>query len=149
MPKHKCPFPDYIFETDDVQDSLAAVLIPVHSVGTHTVAAPSMSGNAAAKVEQVRHPTISTAGSSEDLSYFLTRWQGYVDATKITGKDKVVQLLECCDEQLRKDLTQNTGGTLTTKPIKDVMSAIRKFAVWEESTMVGWVQLHNMHQDRD
>ena len=29
------------------------------------------------------------------------------------------------------------------------MSAIRKLAVQEESTMVAWVQLHNMHQDRD
>ena len=68
---------------------------------------------------------------------------------KITGKDKVVQLLKCCDEQLRKDLTGNAGGSLTTKPIEDVMSAIRKLAVREESTMVAQVQLHNMHQDRD
>ena len=90
--------------------SLAAALISVHSAGTHTAAALSAGGNVAAKVEKVRHPTISTAGSSEDWSYFLTRWQDYVDATKITGKDKVVQLLECCDEQLRKDLTRNTGG---------------------------------------
>ena len=88
------PFPDCTFETDDVQHSLAAVLISVHSTGTHTAAAPSTSGNAAARVENVHCPTISTAGSSEDWSYFLIRWQDYVDATKI-----------CCDEQLRKDLT--------------------------------------------
>ena len=118
-------------------------------MGTHTAAAPSTSGNAAAKVEKVCHPTVPTAGSSEDWSYFLTQWQDYVDATKITGKDEVLQLLECCDKQLRKDLTQNTGGSLTTKPIEDVMSAIRKLAVLEESTMVAWVQLHNMLQDRD
>ena len=29
------------------------------------------------------------------------------------------------------------------------MSSIRKLAVREESTMVAWAQLHNMHQDRD
>ena len=52
MPKYKCPFPDFTFETDDVQDPLAAVLISVHSTGTHTAAAPSTSGNAAAKVEK-------------------------------------------------------------------------------------------------
>ena len=148
MPRYKCPFPDCTFETDDVQDSLAAVLISVHSAGTQTAAAPSTGGNVAAKVEKVCRPTISTAGSSEDWSYFLTRWQDYVDATKITGKDKVVQLLECCDEQLQKDLTWNTGS-LTTKPIEDVMSAIRKLAVWEENTIVARVQLHNMDQDRD
>ena len=98
MPKYKCPFPDCTFETDDAQYSLAAVLISVHSMRTHTVAAPSTNGNAAAKVEKVHHLTISTAGSCKDWSYFLTWWQNYVDAIKITGKDKVVQLLECCDE---------------------------------------------------
>ena len=29
------------------------------------------------------------------------------------------------------------------------MSAIRKLAVWEESTVVAQVQLHNIHQDRN
>ena len=72
MPQYKCPFPDCTFETDDVQDSLAAVLISVHSAGTHTAATPSRSGNAAAKVEKVNRPTISTVGSSENWSYFLT-----------------------------------------------------------------------------
>ncbi|KAK3754450.1 hypothetical protein QZH41_009233, partial [Actinostola sp. cb2023] len=104
MPKYQCPFPDCTYETEDVADSLAAVLISVHSSGTHTANATSTSGNGAAKIERVRRPTISTAGSSEDWSYFHTRWQDYIDATKITGKEKVVQLLECCDEQLRKDL---------------------------------------------
>ena len=39
-----------------------------------------------------------------EWSYFLTRWQDYAEATKVTGKDKVVQLLECCDEQVCKRL---------------------------------------------
>ena len=107
--------------------------------------APSTGGNAAAKIEKVRPPAISTAGLNEDWSYFLTQWQDYVDSTKITSKDKVVQLLECCDEQLLKALKQNTGGSLTDKPIDDVMSAIRELTVSEESTMIAQVQLHNMH----
>ena len=52
MPKYKWPFPDCTFETDDVQDYLAAVLISVHSMGTHTATASSASGNATAKVEK-------------------------------------------------------------------------------------------------
>ena len=58
-------------------------------------------------------------------------------------------LLECCDETLRKDLTRNAGGTLTNKPIDDVMAAIRKLAVREENTIVACAKLHNMRQDRD
>ena len=77
---------------------LAAVLISVHSMGTHTAAAPSTSGNAAAKVEKVHCP--QQAQASTGLTSSLDG-----KTTKIAGKDKVVQLLECCDEQLQKDLT--------------------------------------------
>jgi hypothetical protein len=149
MPKYKCPFPDCTYETADVEDTLAATLISVHATGTHTAIAPASANINAAKIERVRRPTISTAGSSEDWCYFQTRWQDYIDATKVTGKDKVIQLLECCDDQLRKGLTRNAGGSLTNKPIDDVMTAIRKLAVREENTMVARVQLHNMNQDRD
>ena len=133
-------------------DALAAVLLSVHSSGTHTAqghasAAPVVIPNT--KLEKVRRPTISAAGSSEDWSYFLTRWGDYVAATNVTGKDKVIQLLECCDEQLRKDLTRNAGGSLTNSTAEEVMEAIKKLAVREENTMVARVQLHNMRQDRD
>ncbi|KAK3737416.1 hypothetical protein QZH41_000674 [Actinostola sp. cb2023] len=149
MPKHQCPFPDCTYETADVTDELAAILISIHSTGSHTAPAAATTTNFPAKFERVRRPTVSTTGSSEDWSYFLTRWQDYAEATKLTGKDKVVQLLECCDEQLRKDLTRNAGGSLTKKSVDDVTEAIKKLAVREENTMVARVQLHNMHQDRD
>jgi hypothetical protein len=98
---------------------------------------------------------VSTAGSSEDWSYLLTRWQDYDKATKLTGKDKVLQQLECCDEQLRKDLTRNTGGSLTNKTVDEVTEAIKKLAVREENTMAARIHLqqqvlvvlHSAHQD--
>ena len=152
MPKYKCPYPDCDYETEEAEDQLAAVLLQIHSTGVHNnnQATNTRTGiNATAKIEKVRRPTISAAGSSEEWTYFQTRWQDYVEATKITGKDKVIQLLECCDETLRKDLTRNAGGTLTNKPIDDVMAAIRELAVREENTMVARIKLHNMRQDLD
>ena len=79
----------------------------------------------------------------------LSRWNDYTAATKITGKDEVLQLLECCDEQLRKDLTRNAGGSLANKPLQEVMQAIKTLAIRDENAMVGRVQLHNMRQDHD
>ena len=61
----------------------------------------------------------------------------------------MIQLLECCDEQLRKHLTRDVGGSLTDKSTTEVMEAIKKLAVREENTMVARVQLNNMRQDRD
>ena len=62
------------------------------------------------KVKKVKRPMISAAGSSEEWPYFESHWKEYVDITKITGQDKVVQLLECCDEQLQKEVTRSAGG---------------------------------------
>ena len=70
-------------------------------------------------------------------------------ATRLGGTDRIIQLLECCDDQLRKDLTRNAGGTLTAMTEDEVFAAMRKLAIREENTMVARVTLHNMRQDRD
>ncbi len=146
MPKHRCPYPDCMYETEDISDELAIVMITIHNKGTHAdTSAPPQT----CKVEKVKRPSICAGGSSEEWSYFTTRWQEYVEATKIQGKENVIQLLECCDENLRKDLTRNAGGSLVNKTAEEVMAAIKKLAVRAENVMVARVELHNMHQDRD
>ena len=147
MPVHDSPFTACTFATNDVTDALAAVLLSVHASGAHILlaatAAPTL-----AKVEKVRRPTVSAAGSNEDWSYFLSRWADYKAATKVTGKDCVIQLLECCDEELRKDLTRSAGGTLTDKTEIVVTEAIKTLAARKENTMLARVALI-MRQDRD
>ena len=98
----RCPLCDY--ETDDVSDTITAVLLSSHAI-SHQPGATTSS----AKVERVKRPVISSAGTSEDWNYFLLRWNDYVEATKVTGKDEVLQLLECCDEELRRDVTCMAG----------------------------------------
>ena len=144
MPKVKCPIPGCDYETEDLDAVIVAALITAHTT-THSPAGAAT----AAKVEKVKRPVISAAGTSEEWSYFESRWADYVDATKITGRDKVEQLLECCDEQLRKDLTRSAAGSLANKPEAEVLTAIKNLAVREENTMVARVTLHNMRQDRD
>ena len=147
MPKHKCPFPDCTYETEDISDEVAVVMITVHNSGVHTNTTTTTTQSC--KVEKVKRPTIHTGGSSEEWSYFSTRWQEYAEATKIQGKEKAIQLLECCDETLRKDLTRNAGGSLVNKTADEVMAAIKKLAVRAENILVARVELHNTQQDRD
>ena len=141
MPKHHCPFPECTYETEDLSENLSAVMLTIHN-GVHT-----NTGNPSPKTEKIRRPTISAGGSSEKWVYFLTRWQDYVTATKVEGKEKVLQLLECCDEHLRRDLIRTTGGSLSNRTEEQVMAAIKKLAVRQENTMVARIQLHNMKQD--
>ena len=63
----------------------------------------------------------------------------YVNATGLTGNDKTVQLLECCDESLRKDLTRSAGSSLVGKSEADVLDHIKSLAIHAENIMVARV----------
>ena len=150
MPVIDCPYPDCGYQTQEGTEALAVVLLQMHANAAHPV--PSSTGTttaASVKADKVSRPKVSIGGSSEDWSYFCTRWQDYKEATKVSGKDLVIQLLECCDEDLRKDLTRSAGGSLTSKSENDVLEAMRKLAVKEENVMVARVTLFEMKQDRD
>ncbi len=140
----QCPIEGCTYETPDVKPVVADALITAHATSHGT---PSGSTQAA-RVEKVKRPTVSLAGTTEDWQYFKSRWNDYVKATKLEGTDRIIQLLECCDDQLRRDLTRNAGGTLTGMPEDAVFGAMRRLAVSEENTMVARVTLHNMRQDR-
>ena len=143
MPKVKCSFPDCPYTTNDLPAKLVLKLLDIHA-GSHATL-PQRT----VKVDRVRRPTISSAGTSEEWQYFQTRWGEYVAATKISGTDRVIELLECCDDQLRKDLTRAAGKSLTTQSEEEVLRAIKRLAVREENIMVAWVALHNMCQDNN
>ena len=147
MPSINCPVADCTYATPDVDAVIVAALLTTHAT-THA-ATNTPNANHVAKIERVRRPTVSLAGTSEDWKYFQTRWSEYKTATKVTGKDAVLQLLECCDEQLRKDLTRSSVGSLADRPEKEVLDAMRFLAVREESVMVARVALSNLHQDHD
>ena len=142
----QCPIEGCPYETPDVEPVVAAALITTHATSHR---APNDGPAQAARVEKVKRPSISLAGTTEEWLYFKSRWGDYVTATRLRGADRVIQLLECCDDQLRMDLTRNAGGTLTDKTEDEVFVAMKRLAVREENTMVARVALHNMRQDRD
>lgn len=146
MPKIKCPIESCDYETPDVDPVVAAALITTHAT-VHQASGGSTTP--AARAEKVKRPSVSSAGTTEEWQYFILRWSDYVKATRLDGTDKIIQLLGCCDDQLRKDLTRNAGGTLTGMTEEEVLKAMESLAVREENAMVARVTLHNMKQDRD
>ena len=72
----------------------------------------------------------------------------YKAATHLAGPDIVYQLLECCDEALRKDTTR-AFGSLSTSDETTVLANIKTLAVRQENIMVARVQLQQLRQDRD
>ena len=124
---------------------IAATLITAHATRKQTPGRPTQT----ASVKKVKRPSITSAGTTEDWLYFKSRWGDYVKATKLEGTDRVIQLLECCNEQLRNDLTRNGGGTFAEMTEDQVLTAIKSLAIREENTMVARVSLQGMGQGHD
>ena len=147
MPVAKCPVQGCDYATEDFESTVLVTLLKLHQVSHAQPTAPQTTPKV--KAETVKRPSTTASGTVAEWAYFTTRWTEYVEATGIEGKDRVIQLLECCDDELRRDLTRSSGGSLTSKDEKTVLESIRKLAVRTENTMVARVALHNMHQDRD
>ncbi|XP_066931785.1 uncharacterized protein [Clytia hemisphaerica] len=147
MPSVNCPVPGCNYATPDTEAVIVAALITAHANSTHN--GPAQAGQGTTKVEKVKRPTIVSSSTSEDWTYFLTRWNEYKQATRVAGREIIILLLECCEEQLRKDLTRSSVGPLTEKTEDDILAAIKSLAVREENIMVARVALNNMHQDQD
>ena len=145
MPVVQCPIKDCGYQMSDVDPVVAVALIAAHA----TIHASPHSVVPIAKPEKVKRPYISSSGTTDNWQYFSSRWNDYVRATTLSGTDMVIQLLECYNDQLQRNLTRNAGGTLTGKTEDEVLAAIKTLAVREENVMVARVTLHNMKQDRD
>ena len=103
-------------------------------------------------LEKIKRPVISTSGTSKEWADFLQRWSDYKVAIHLTGQDSVFHLLECCDEALRKNLTE-TFGTLASSTEQAILDNMKTLAVQQENIMnsnlnsVAWTKLQPKHKD--
>ena len=58
---------------------------------------------ASAKAIKAKRPELSADVSDEDWAYFMSRWEHYKKAANVTGDNVVTQLMDCCNEQLRRE----------------------------------------------
>ena len=133
---------------DDLDANSLGLLLEIHLRTAHPPTAPPQAPASRAKPEQVKRPTVTASGTSEEWNYFIQRWTVYKQATQLEGNNIIYQLLECLEEPLRKDLTR-THGTLENETENTVLGHIRPLAVREENTMVARFQLQQLRQDRD
>ncbi|XP_029282003.1 uncharacterized protein LOC115004500 [Cottoperca gobio] len=142
----ECPIEGCDYVATHAAAAVVAAMLGVHA--TVHAAVPRAPGTNA-KMEQLKLPSIVLAGTGEAWSYFITRWGEYKTGTRLVGTDIVAQLLECCEEELRKDLTRAAGNSLAGSNEKDVLAAMKALAVRAENTMVARVALSNMRQGHE
>ena len=147
-----CPLPECEFELEnDVPEDCVNTMMQFHLHYHQPLVTSSTPGgpSAVSKAEKLKRPSLSSDNTNEDWSYFLSRWSTYKSATMMTEADIKIQLLECCEEGLRKDLTRVHRTSLLNMNEDDLLYAIKRLAVVEENTFVSRYNLHTMKQDAD
>ena len=141
MVVHKCEFADCDWEQDTANLETFATLYKIHVSAVH--AQPTSN----AKAEKAKRPPLSSDVSDEDWEYFTSRWEQYKKAANITGDDVVTQLMECCDEQLRREHHRTFSGAGATTET-DILAELKQIAVSKKNKAVNRVKLGQMKQDR-
>lgn len=143
-PGVRCPIPDCAFVAEHTDLSIIAALLSIH--GKIHDQPPSSQDS---RTTRVKRPEITSRGTTTQWTYFLTRWEDFKEATKPKQPEIPIQLMECCDEELRADLIGMNGGTLARQTEQQVLEAIKALAVKRENKIVSIDTLGKMVQHHD
>ena len=86
MAAAKCPIQGCEYKTPDVDPVIAVTLIMAYATSHQMPGQPMQT----ARVEKVKRPSLSSAGTTEDWLYFKSRWGDYMKETKLKGTDRVI-----------------------------------------------------------
>ena len=103
--KLNCEFSDCPWISPEGDLAIVVKLMEMHFSANHKPG--QVAKVTAVKAEKAKRPEIAAEMSDEDWAYFLSRWTAYKKATGLEGDDIIMQLMECCCEQLRKDHFRN------------------------------------------
>ena len=147
----KCEYKDCPWKSEKYAVDICLKLLEIH-ITAHHAPAPThhaKPSQATAKPEKAKRPEMAAELSDEDWAYFLSRWEEYKLATALTGDDVVIQLMECCCEQLRREhhrtFPKGDGGAVTeTKKLEQ----LKQLCVRKKNRAVNRVKLGTMKQDK-
>jgi len=124
-------------------------LLQVHVNAAHSTGPVQQDGTSNSKPEKAKRPEMSAEMSEEDWEYFLSRWEHYKIATKLTGGEAVViQLMECAVEQLRRDQYRTYGKGDGTATEQDILVQFKALAVQKKNNTVNRHKLSTMKQEK-
>ena len=140
----ECPAPNCDWKSQSLPESLAAALNTALSIHHETV----HSAHAQQKVTilKIDPPTISGGCSPDQWSSFQQEWTMYRTGRAISTAMCATALFKCCDEDLRNDLRRDLQTDVASMSETDLLAAIQRLAVKQESTLVHRIKLGRMTQ---
>ena len=98
------------------------------------------------KPDKFPRPEISDPATDTDWQYFVSSWESYKRATKITGQAASDQLWHCPEASLKKKVFDS--GIRPTNTEEQILAGIKRLTVKAHNNMINIVQFHGLAQER-
>ena len=139
-----CPITGCSWKSQSLPDTLGTVLNTALTAHIQAVHPPTP--QQAAPSLKLKPPSISAGSSPDQWSSFKKQWAMYKTGMAIPAAVCATALFHCCDEDLMSDLMRDLQADVSTMPETDLLAAIQRLAVKEESTLVHRLRLGKMTQ---
>ena len=144
----KCGVPNCPFQTDEVADAVAVALLNNHNL-VHTLAATQdATGPARPTGPKLDRPRIDMGVDSETWNAFERRWDNFRRGSGINDTSASLQLFQCAADGLG-DALLKAEPDITSRPIAEVMVAMKSLAIIPVSRGVKRAELADMNQSPD
>ena len=143
--KLACPVTGCNWESQELPVALAAALntaLELHGKTAHATAAPP----APAAALKLKPPSISAGSSPDQWSSFKRQWDMYKTGAAVPQPMYATALFHCCEDELRNDLMRDLQNDVASMSEDDLLAAVKRLAVKEESTLVHRIKLSKMVQ---
>ena len=144
MPRLQCPIDGCDWQSQDLEAEFAAGLtaaLQIHDRTVHSTPAP-----VAPQKLKLDPPTIAAGCDPDQWSAFTRQWDMYKIGIRIADNVVPTALFYCCNSDLRTDIMRDLRQDVATMAEADLLAAIKRLAVKDESILVHRIKLNKMTQ---
>ena len=126
MPTLECPFTDCKEQVTNTDKEMAIAIFNAH-VSTHTANANRNRAGVPSKSDKLTRPTATQGMLVESWNSFQVLWKLYKTGAGLSEAECGLQLIYCCDEELREQLLR-ADPDVVAKPENEQLDSMRPWA---------------------
>ena len=150
MPVISCPIDGCPWKSDNLDGDFANILqeqLQMHDRVKHLSPLPTENVPAPSQHKlKLDPPEIGVGANPEEWSSFIRQWSMFKIGTSVPESKVATALFYCASKELRQDLMRDLRCDVAAMAEKDLLEAMRRLAVKEESSLVHRIKLSKMTQ---
>ena len=141
-----CPVDGCNWKSQRLPVALASALNTALTMHKESAHSQPQAQAAAAPQLKLKPPSINADCTPDQWSSFRRQWLMYKNGMNIPNNMCATALFHCCHEDLMNDLMRDLQQDVSAMAEPDLLAAIKRLAVNEESTLVHRIKLSKMTQ---